>query len=446
MNIALTLIGLRYCEITQTGGGHWHAAIALTTSEPVTADQPAQLRGRQDRLEFLTRDHADKSRVPASKRCHSQPAHGQIVFSSDFAGRLVEISTAYYAYTGCKPIAPSHWIVFPAIHKRDKASVRAGWQAAINEGGAFTADFRLLGVDGGSRWFRLHSTPSLIVSGVLRSWSSICIDIDDLKREHLVLRASEARARRKCADQHAILMMWHKLQSELSAAAELHAVGRLAATLAHELNQPLTAASNYARAAAWTLESAGEAGRAVAAVAADNAVEQVLRAGAIVRNLRDYASAIERHRTPEPLCLVLEKAAALALIGADYVGVRIRSTLAVKRHASINRIQVQQVLINLVRNAIEAMQMSPDPALDLDFDETLDGLAVISVADRGPGIATELAGRMFSPCASTKPQGMGLGLSICRTIVEAHGGSIWVEEPVGGGAIFRFTLPVIQHD
>lgn len=216
------------------GGGHWHAAIALTTLEPFMADQPTQLRGRQDGLTSLTRDDAKKRRVPAFKRRHSQPAYDQIVFSSDFAGRLIEISTTYYAYTGGKQIAPSHWIVFPAIHKRDKASVRAGWQAAINEGGAFTADFRLLGVDGGSRWFRLHSTPSPIVSGALRSWSSVCVDIDDLKREHLVLRASEARARRKCADQHVILMMWHKLQSELSAAAELHAVGRLAATLAQQ--------------------------------------------------------------------------------------------------------------------------------------------------------------------------------------------------------------------
>ena len=110
----------------------------------------------------------------------------------------------------------------------------------------------------------------------------------------------------------------------------------------------------------------------------------------------------------------------------------------------IDKVQIQQVIVNLMRNAIEAMEVSDRRELTVSTELAEDGVITISVADSGPGIAPELADRLFQPFVTTKAQGMGVGLSICRSIVEAHNGRLWAETNPDGGAIFRFTVPAIR--
>jgi two-component system sensor kinase FixL len=178
----------------------------------------------------------------------------------------------------------------------------------------------------------------------------------------------------------------------------------------------------------------------------DEAAEEVLRAGQIIRRLRDFVSRGETERRVESVVTMVEEASGLALTGAGAIGVRagFRFDPDADR-AFVDRIQIQQVLVNLMRNALEAMATSKRRELEVTTT-LLDGETVeIAVADSGPGLAKEVANRLFEPFVSTKANGMGLGLSICRSIVEAHGGRLKGEPNLGGGTVFRFTLAAVSR-
>jgi two-component system sensor kinase FixL len=149
----------------------------------------------------------------------------------------------------------------------------------------------------------------------------------------------------------------------------------------------------------------------------------------------------ESERSAEPARRLIEEASALALVGAKNLGVRTTFRLdpAVDL-VLVDKIQIQQVLLNLVRNAIEAMEGATLRELTISAKAIDADTAVIGVADTGTGIAPEVANQLFQPFTTTKAAGMGVGLSICRTIIEAHGGQIWVEPNAGGGTTFYFTL------
>ena len=186
------------------------------------------------------------------------------------------------------------------------------------------------------------------------------------------------------------------------------------------------------------------------------AAEQARRAGQIVRRLRDFVARGEADPRLESLPRLVEEAAALALLGAKERGVAVALRVDPGLPPVLaDRIQVQQVLFNLMRNALEAMDDGGAPAgagdgagapsrrRELVVAAAAAGpdMVEVAVADTGPGLTPKVAGRLFEPFVSTKPGGMGVGLSICRTIVEAHGGRLWAEPNPGGGAVFRFTLP-----
>jgi two-component system sensor kinase FixL len=235
-----------------------------------------------------------------------------------------------------------------------------------------------------------------------------------------------------------------ELQSELIHVSRLTAMGEMASTLAHELNQPLAAIANYLKGVRRLLERPGGAQSGVIADAVDKAAEQALRAGDIVRRLRDFVARGETERRVESIAKLVEEASALALVGAKEQDVRVRTQYDLGADLVLaDKVQVQQVLLNLMRNAIEAMAGSPRRDLLLSTAAD-DAMAVINVADTGPGIDADMAAQLFQPFVTTKPQGMGVGLSISRTIVEAHGGRIWTESNPGGGTIFRFTLPRVS--
>jgi two-component system sensor kinase FixL len=229
------------------------------------------------------------------------------------------------------------------------------------------------------------------------------------------------------------------VQGELVHVSRLTEMGQMAAGLAHELNQPLAAISNYVAACQRLLER-GQHEEAIAA--SQKAGEQVKRAGEIIRRLRDFVRRNDGEKHEEPLAKVIEEATALGFAGMKSLGVNV--DLRVSPDASsafIDKIQIQQVLVNLIRNALEAMTNSPRRELviataprDLNWVE-------IRVSDTGPGLVQEVRDKLFQPFVTTKSGGMGVGLSICRSIVESHGGDLIAGDNDGGGTTFSMTVP-----
>lgn len=237
-----------------------------------------------------------------------------------------------------------------------------------------------------------------------------------------------------------------EIQSELIHMSRFTALGEMASTLAHEINQPLTAITNYLKGSRRILERMEGEQAGLLRGAVDQAAEQALRAGDVIRRLRDFVTRGESERHVEELPRLIEEASALALVGAKERGVRVSFRLsAAARLVLADRIQIQQVLLNLIRNAVEAMEDEARRELEVTTETAPDDMIAIGVADTGAGIAPEIAERLFQPFVTTKAHGMGVGLSICRTIVEAHGGKLTVEARPGGGSVFRFTLRAVHE-
>jgi two-component system sensor kinase FixL len=237
------------------------------------------------------------------------------------------------------------------------------------------------------------------------------------------------------------------LQAELLHASRLSVMGQMASTMAHELNQPLTAVMNYLEAGRQLLATGAGSPERIAEMM-EKAIGQAQRAGAVIRRLRGFVSKGEAERRIQSLNQLVEEAVALALVGARQRGVRTSFELD---HAVppvlVDNVQIQQVVLNLVRNAAEAMEQVERRELVIGTRAIAEeGIAEVFVADTGPGIAPELADRLFQPFVTTKPTGMGLGLSICREIVEAHHGRLTATSGSSGGAVFRLTLPIAVRE
>jgi two-component system, LuxR family, sensor kinase FixL len=238
-----------------------------------------------------------------------------------------------------------------------------------------------------------------------------------------------------------------ELQSELVHISRLTAMGEMASTLAHELNQPLSAIANYMKGSRRLLEQSSDERSEMIRQAMDSAAEQAMRAGQIIRRLRDFVARGESERRVESVSKLVEEASALALVGIKDQGIHVRFQLSRSNDLALaDKVQIQQVLLNLIRNAIEAMHDSNRRDLLISTAPTDDNMLMISVADTGPGIAPEISSQLFRPFVTTKRHGMGVGLSICRTIIEAHGGRIWIEPNPGGGTIFRFTVRAVTEE
>jgi len=238
-----------------------------------------------------------------------------------------------------------------------------------------------------------------------------------------------------------------ELQTELVHMSRLTAMGEMASALAHELNQPLSAIANYMKGSRRLLENSSDERATMLRDAMEKAGDQALRAGQIIRRLRDFVARGESERRVEDVKKLIEEASALALVGAKDRGIRVRFEFdPAVDYVLADKVQIQQVLHNLMRNAIEAMEESTTRELLVSTSALPDKMAEISVADTGSGIAPEITAQLFQPFVTTKRQGMGVGLSISRTIIEAHGGSIAPRPNPGGGTVFSFTLPAVSRE
>jgi two-component system sensor kinase FixL len=238
-----------------------------------------------------------------------------------------------------------------------------------------------------------------------------------------------------------------ELQSELIHMSRFTALGEMASTLAHELNQPLTAAASYLNGARRLLDQDQRDSLPMVRDAVDRAAQQALRAGQIIRRLREFVARGEAEPKIENLAKLIEDASALALVGAKEAGARVAFHFdSSVQFVLADKVQIQQVLLNLIRNAIEAMQESTQRNLTISTHRLDAETVVIMVTDTGPGIAAEIRDQLFQPFVTTKRHGMGVGLSISRTIMESHGGRLWVEPNPQGGTIFKLTLRTVEPE
>ena len=236
-----------------------------------------------------------------------------------------------------------------------------------------------------------------------------------------------------------------ELQSELMQVARASAVGEMGSTLAHELTQPLSAVSGFVEASAELLDrSDGEVPPRVREYM-DQAVAQAMRAGAVVRLLREFTSRGDTERSIEDINAVVEEICALATLGTATDAIDLELNLAADPPpVLIDHIQIQQVVLNLMRNSIDALRNCESRTITVATQSRGDMVEVV-VGDNGPGLPPEIGERVFEPFVSTKPDGIGIGLSICRTIVEAHGGRIAVDTDRKRGAEFRFSVPIFDE-
>lgn len=256
------------------------------------------------------------------------------------------------------------------------------------------------------------------------------VDITDIKDAQVALRDRDERLR--------------ELQMEFTHVSRLSAMGEMAATLAHELNQPLTAVMNYVQAGRRLL-NAPDTDVERTTELMSKAADQAQRAGDIIRRLRSFVARGESERLPEDMNDVVREACALALVGARSDGIDVDMDMDESLPpVLIDRVQIQQVLVNLVRNSVDAMMDQDERAISVRTVCNGADTIEVAIADNGPGLTPDIAAHLFEPFNTSKPDGMGIGLTVCRSIIDEHGGRIWSTPGDGGGAVFRFTVPTRQ--
>lgn len=236
-------------------------------------------------------------------------------------------------------------------------------------------------------------------------------------------------------------------QTELARLARLNELGEMASTLAHELNQPLSAIANYVQGSKRLMASMDGPNIEPLRGALEEAAKQALRAGDIIRHLREFVTRGDTEKHPEDIKKLVEEAGTLALVGSRERGVRSIFSFEEGDYLVLaDRVQIQQVLINLMRNAMEAMRDCPVRELTVTVSRHDPASLRVQVQDTGSGIPPEVAPQLFQPFVTSKAGGMGIGLSISRRIIQSHGGDLTAAAAPKGGTVFTFTLPIVTED
>ncbi len=248
---------------------------------------------------------------------------------------------------------------------------------------------------------------------------------------------------RDLTDSHAAKIERHALETRLEHVSRLSLMGEMAAGIAHEINQPLSAISNYSQAAKKFLDR-GEVNEESLRKACNGIADQVQRAGDVIRNLRGFLRKREVEKKSLDLKELVEDVMVLIKADAAHEGIAVELNFAEQLpHVPGNAVQLQQVVLNLTRNAVDAMRggLGRRKMMSIETRMSGDGYVQIAVSDRGPGISANLGDAIFHPFFTTKVEGLGVGLAISRSIVEAHGGRLEFENREGGGTTFVISLP-----
>ena len=405
------------------------SAIAMTLVSSALKRSEAAVREARDLLEAKVQERTAELQQSSLDLQESgrrlrmlTEAIPQQMWSADAGGNIEYCNQHLIDYLGCSVEGLLGDAFFSFLHPVDERLFRQVWNSALAEGKKFEVEVRVLSADGAYRWFLIRSTPQHSVEGQITRWYGIHIDIEQQYR----------------AQQGLIVA-----QDELSRLSRTLSLGELAVSIAHELNQPLTAVVTHAYACREWLH-ANPANIEKATATAEKIVQESTRAAAVVARVR---ALFRKDAT------IRESTDLNSLI----VGfVRLLRDEMIRRNASIklvlaqdlpkvelDPIQIQQVLLNLVTNGMDVMENISGPRqLTIRSERQGESEIRVTVEDRGPGLTPETEARIFEPFFSTKPQGTGMGLAICRSIIEAHDGRIWNAESSGSGAIFHFTIRV----
>lgn len=344
----------------------------------------------------------------------------QQIWRTDAAGRIEYCNQHLRDYLGRGAESLKAEAFFDVIHPEDKPLFRQGWQTALAMGDRFEIEARVRGADYIYRWFLVRSIPQRSEDGRIARWYGIHIDIEEQRRAQQSLTLA---------------------QEDLSRLSHTLSMAEMAASIAHELNQPLTAVVTHAYACRQWLQS-NPANLDKAFSTADKIVKESTRASAVVKRVRALFRKESKERELTSMNQLIQEMARLMRDEAIRRDMSIRLELANDLpQLEMDPVQIQQVILNLATNGMDAMtQVARPRELIIRTEKYGDGGVLVAVEDHGSGIASEIAARMFEPFFSTKPQGTGMGLAICRSIIETHDGRLWAENSAGGGAILQFTL------
>ncbi|HEX4287055.1 MAG TPA: ATP-binding protein [Terracidiphilus sp.] len=384
------------------------------------------IRNARDELEARVRDRTaelEHSNLEITERERQlrllTEAIPQQIWAADAHGSIEYCNHDLLEHLGKKTTELQGEGFYDVLHPEDAALFRQGWSAARTSGDRFEVQVRIRGANAKYRWFLVRGVPQRATRGEILRWYGVHIDMED-----------QRRSQERLLSAHDNLSRFRRTMS----------LAEMAASIAHQLNQPLTALTTHAAACKrWLHGDPPNLERAT--TAAERVVEESSRAAAVVGSVRSLFSKTDYVREPTNLNALINDLVVLLRDDAIRRGVSIQLSLAQNLpKADVDPVQIQQVILNLAINGMEAMSSITRPKL-LEIATTLNSLREIEVTvkDCGPGIAETIQSRIFEPFFTTKQEGIGIGLSLCRSVVEEHGGRIWAESS-SGGAVFQFAL------
>ncbi len=402
-------------------------AIAITVVSSARKRAEIAIRAARDQLETKVQERTLELQQSNLEIKESErqlrlltEAIPQQIWRADAAGRIEYCNRHLCDYIGRPSGTLQDAALFDALHPEDDLQFRREWQAALASGNPFEMEARIRGANGAYRWFLVRSIAQHAEDGRIARWYGIHIDIEQQRN----------------AQQGLV-----RAQDELTRFARTLSLAEMAASIAHELNQPLTAVVTHAYACREWLRS-DPANLEKASATAEKIVQESTRASSVVSRVRALFSQEPHVRKTTDMNRLIQALARILRDEAIRRDVSIKLVLAndVPR-LEMDTVQIQQVLLNLATNAMDALMLVRSPReLIIRSEKRGDDEILVTVEDHGPGIAPEIAPKIFEPFFSTKRHGTGMGLAICRSIVESHQGRLWAANSMRGGAIFQFTL------
>ena len=399
--------------VTVVSSARKHAEVTITVARD---ELDAKVRERTAELELSNAEIEERER----QLRQITEAIPQQIWRTDAEGRIEYGNHHLCEATGLNQEQISGQGLFHALHPEDEPLFTASWNRSLSTGNSLEFEARVQVRDGSYRWFLIRSIPQRTPQGAIACWYGTHIDIE---QQH--------RAQQELAH----------TQEDLAHLSRTLSMAEMAASIAHELNQPLTAVVTHAYACREWLNTS-PANLEKASATAEKIVQESTRASEVIRRVRALFRKDDQVRESTDINRLIQDLVRLLrdeAIRRD-VSIRIVPAPGLPR-LEVDPVQIQQVLLNLAMNGMEAMAASPRRReLILRSAHGSDDQVVVSVEDHGPGVPPEISTKIFEPFFSTRRDGTGMGLAICRTIVEAHDGRIWTSEAPGGGAIFQFTL------